>query len=162
VQRLVVPLDGSELAEGALPLAVALARQQEIAISLVRAVDHASLLASLSDGTGLAFVPPGEVYQEMIESINSAARDYLASVAARVEKEGVKVTWAVWEGSPYVAITDATQRGDLIVLTSHGRGGALRWLMGSVAEKLVREASVPVLLVPSINRGSSGSVSVNR
>ena len=56
-------------------------------------------------------------------------------------------------GSPFFAISEATQPGDLLILTSHGRGGVRRWLLGSVAEKLVREADAPVLLVPALERG---------
>ena len=59
------------------------------------------------------------------------------------------------EGSPFFAIADSTKTGDLLITTSHGRSGVLRWLLGSVAEKLVREAPVPVLLVPSTGRGAA-------
>ena len=85
----------------------------------------------------------------MTEAVEHDARDYLTAVVARLEDEGVSATWDVLEGSPFFAIADATQTGDLLVTTSHGRSGVLRWLLGSVAEKLVREAPVPVLLVPS-------------
>jgi nucleotide-binding universal stress UspA family protein len=53
-----------------------------------------------------------------------------------------------------VTIADAVHDGDLIVMASHGRGGVQRWLLGSVAEKLVREAPVPVMLVPIAARQS--------
>ena len=153
VRRLLVPLDGSDLAEAALPLARELAQRLEAPVHLVQAVDFTALLAPVTGGGVLAVSPPGEVYQELMETIERGARDYLASVAARLEAEGMTATWAVLDGSPYFAIADAAEPGDLIVLTSHGRSGVLRWLMGSVAEKLVREAPVPALLVPSAGRG---------
>src|SRR5436190_8607601 len=56
---------------------------------------------------------------------------------------------AVIEGPPVLAIEDATEGGDLTVMTSPGRSGFRRWLLGSTAEKLIREGKTPVLLVPS-------------
>jgi nucleotide-binding universal stress UspA family protein len=53
-------------------------------------------------------------------------------------------------GAVAAAIESVTQPGDLIVMTSHGRGGIRRWIIGSVAEQLVRTATVPVLLVPAM------------
>ena len=53
-----------------------------------------------------------------------------------------------------MSIAEAVHDGDLIVMTSHGRSGVQRWLLGSVAEKLVREAPVPVVLVPVAARQS--------
>jgi nucleotide-binding universal stress UspA family protein len=77
----------------------------------------------------------------------------VADAIAHLKEEGVAASGAILDGSPFFAISDATEPGDLIVLTSHGRGGVRRWLLGSVAEKLVREAPVPVLLVPAVERG---------
>ena len=66
---------------------------------------------------------------------------------------------AILNGSPFFAIREATQPNDLLILTSHGRGGVQRWLLGSVAEKLVREANAPVLLVPALERDQGDEVS---
>ena len=154
IRRLIVPLDGSDLAEASLPLVVDLAKQLGIPVHLVRALNLAAVLTPLVDGGGLLVSPSPEVYEQMTESVESDAREYLTSVSTRLEEEGVSATWSVLEGSPFFAIAEATETGDLLVTTSHGRGGVLRWLMGSVAEKLVREAPVPVLLVPSVSRGT--------
>lgn len=153
IRRLVVPLDGSPLAEDALPLAAEIARRHAAPVHFVRAVDLAAQLAPLAGEGMLSVSPSPEVYEQLTTGLTTDARNYLASVAERLEREGVTTTWAVLEGSPYFAIAGACQPGDLIVLTSHGRGGALRWLMGSVAEKLARDAPAPVLLVPSRGRG---------
>lgn len=155
IRRLVVPLDGSVLAEAALPVGVDRAKQLGIPVHLVRALNLAAVLTPLVDGGGLLVSPSPEVYEQMTEAVEREARDYLTSVAARLEDEGASATWEVLEGSPFFAIADATKTGDLLIATSHGRGGVLRWLMGSVAEKLVREAPVPVLLVPSPGRGAA-------
>jgi len=154
IRRLVVPLDGSELAEGALPVAVALAKRLRAQVRLVRAVELAATIASMN-GLAVPSIPvSGEVYEQVLEAVLGDARGYLVAVAVRLEQAGVAATWAVLEGSPFFAIAEATETGDLVVLASHGRSGVMRWLMGSVAEKLVREAPVPVLLVPSAGRGT--------
>jgi len=147
IRRLVVPLDGSALAEASLPLVVDLAKRLGIPVRLVRALNLAAVLTPLVDGAGLLVSPSPEVTEQMTEAVERDARDYLTAVAARLEDEGVSATWSVLEGSPFYAIADATKTGDLLVTTSHGRGGVLRWLLGSVADKLIREAAAPVLLV---------------
>lgn len=155
IRRLVVPLDGSALAEASLPLVIDLAKHLGIPVHLLRALTLAAVLTPLADSGGVLVSPSPEVYEQMTEAVERDARDYLTSVAARLEDDGVSATWGVLEGSPFFAIAEATKTGDLLVTTSHGRGGVLRWLLGSVAEKLVREAPVPVLLVPSAGRGAA-------
>lgn len=154
MRRLLVPLDGSAVAEGALPIAVELAQRLRRPVRLLRAVDQASLLASLNGGGMLAAPPSAELGAQVVEAAQREARDYLEAVAPHLQEAGVAVSWAVLDGSPFFAIADATETGDLIVLTSHGRSGVRRWFLGSVAEKLVREAPVPVLLVPWAPRAS--------
>jgi nucleotide-binding universal stress UspA family protein len=77
----------------------------------------------------------------------------VSAAVSRLQGEGVDASGAILNGSPFFAISEATQPGDLLLLTSHGRGGVRRWLLGSVAEKLVREADAPVMLVPALERG---------
>jgi nucleotide-binding universal stress UspA family protein len=83
-----------------------------------------------------------------VAQIEAGATAWLTQAAERLQHEGVATTWAILRGSPFLAITDAVKPGDVIVMTSRGRGGARRWLLGSVAEKLIREGPVPVVLVP--------------
>jgi nucleotide-binding universal stress UspA family protein len=77
----------------------------------------------------------------------------VTTAVSRLRAEGVDASGAIVNGSPFFAISETTQPGDLLILTSHGRGGVRRWLLGSVAEKLVREANAPVMLVPAVERG---------
>jgi nucleotide-binding universal stress UspA family protein len=153
-RRLVVPLDGSALAEASLPPVVDLAKHLGIPVHLVRALNLAAVLTPLVAEAGPLVLPSPEASEQMREAVEPDARDYLTSVTTRLADEGVSATWSVLEGSPFYAIAEATKTGDLLVTTSHGRSGVLRWLLGSVAEKLVREAPVPVLLVPSASRGT--------
>jgi nucleotide-binding universal stress UspA family protein len=152
IRRLVVPLDGSPLAEAALPVATELAQRLQVPVHLVQVINVAALLAPL----GYLAVPgvPDDLYDETMATARREGEGYLAAVNCRLTVSRVTATWAVLDGSPFASIAAVTNPDDLVVMTSHGRGGALRWLLGSVAEKLVREAPCPVLLVPTVGRGS--------
>ena len=145
IRRLVVPLDGSALAEEALPTAQALARRLSVPIHLITVIDMMRIIP-VEVAPVVAF--DATVYEETLSQFDAGAAALLAEVSERLEREGLHTTSEVAHGSPFMTIADAVQDGDLIVMTSHGRSGVRRWLLGSVAEKLVREAPVPVVLVP--------------
>jgi nucleotide-binding universal stress UspA family protein len=131
MNRILVPLDGSRLSEAAVPLAKALARDHEADVILLRA---------------LRARPSAEAEVEA----QKEAEAYLATMAERLRARGLpRVSWKVWYDDPARGIADAARynRADLIVMSTHGRGGVSRLLMGSVAESLVRQTAVPVLLV---------------
>ncbi len=94
------------------------------------------------------------VYEDTLSQLDAGAAALLADISQRLEREGLHTSSEVAHGSPFMTIADAVHDGDLIVMTSHGRSGVHRWLLGSVAEKLVREAPVPVVLVPVAARQS--------
>lgn len=149
--RLVVPLDGSEVAMQALPVAVGVARAHGLPIHLITAIDLAGMVP-MAIPAGPAMPMSGELYDQVYEEIRAGAAASLKEAAARVSAESVPVTTEVRIGPPSVAVTDIVGAGDLIVLSSHGRTGVQRWLLGSVAEQLVRGAPVPVMLVPVVQR----------
>ena len=152
VSRLVVPLDGSAIAEQALPVAARLARQLSVPVHVVRAIDPA---ATIPVAPGIFGAAPGisaEVTEQIWGEAEAQAKTTVRDAVQSLLADGVEATGATLNGSPFFAISEATQPGDLLVLTSHGRGGVRRWLLGSVAEKLVREAPAPVLLVPAPER----------
>ena len=143
-RRIVVPLDGSELAEQALPQAEELARLTAAPMHLVRAVDPTPLLR----GTyGLAI--ESAAVEPLLREEQTAARGYLDRVAREVGARGPSVTTELREGFASRELIDLAQPDDLIVMASHGRGGLARWFMGSVAEEVVRRSRAPVLLVRS-------------
>jgi nucleotide-binding universal stress UspA family protein len=153
LRRVVVPLDGSERAEAALPVACDLAQQLHAPVRLLRVVDVAAdraLLAFWESGLGSAAAD-----QSILDALRDDAQQSLAAAAECVTRLGGTATWELQEGSPAAAIIDVVASGDLLVLTSHGRSGMLRWALGSVAEKLVREAPTPVVLVPASGRRTS-------
>jgi nucleotide-binding universal stress UspA family protein len=129
IQRVVVLLDGSPLAEEALPTATTLAQRLHVPVRLVTAIDLTKILPVEILPT-VAF--DAALYEETIAQLEADATALLTQTAAQLQHEGVATTWAIL----------------------HGRGGAKRWLLGSVAEKLIREGPVPVVLVPAGERNN--------
>ena len=152
VSRIVVPLDGSEIARHALPVATKLAKQFAAPVHVVRAVDPVTTLPVAPGVFGA--VPPvdPEVTDQIWQEAESQAQATVREAVSQLKDEGIDASGATLNGSPFFAISEATKPGDLLVLTSHGRGGVRRWLLGSVAEKLIREADAPVILVPAPER----------
>ena len=127
-RRILVPLDGSPLAERVLPHVIELVRHSDARVDLLRT-------ASGHDET---------------ESV-AACEAYLGGIARRLGAEGVgNVRTSVWEGDPVGAILKAARfrKADLIVMTTHGRGGLDRLAFGSVAEGVLRRTRTPVLVIP--------------
>jgi nucleotide-binding universal stress UspA family protein len=149
IRRVVVPLDGSPLAEEGLLTATSLAQRLHVPVHLVTAIDVTKLLPIEMMPT-VAF--DAALYVETVAQLEADATAWLTQAAGQLQHEGVAATWAILHGSPFRAITDTVKPGDVVVMTSHGRSGAKRWLLGSVAEKLIREGPVPVVLVPPAGR----------
>jgi len=140
IRRIVLPLDGSLLAENAVSMAKNVAKQLDVPILLVRAL-HLNYIVPSVEGA-LA------VTQESIDDMFQYADEYLAVAQGQLSREGLDVSIATKWGAPFDVIDTLTRPDDLIVLTSHGRSGVGRWLLGSVAEKLIRTSRAPVLVVP--------------
>lgn len=145
IQRLIVPLDGSALAEQALPVAKVLAEWLQLPVHLLTVIGSTN--AVMLEVTLAAF--DAAHFQESIDELFTEAGERLARHAERLQQAGLTVTWEVLRGSPYFAIAEAARPGDTIVMVSHRRHGVERWVLGSVAEKLIREGPVPVILVPT-------------
>jgi len=136
MKRLLVPLDGSSLAETILPVAEEWAKEEEAEVILLRAV--------------LARHVPGTDETEAQVQAVTEGEAYLKAVADRLQRRGLKqVRWAVWCDEPAAAMTQAVARDgvEMIAMATHGRGGLSRLLLGSVAEAVIRAAGVPVLLI---------------
>ena len=134
---ILVPLDGSALAESALPVASALAERLRAELRLV----HAHRLAVVDELTH---------YGMAGEAARSTAEHYMLGIADRLRAGGsTNVSATVVDGHPADAIAAhaAETRADLIVMASHGRTGASRFWLGSVADAVIRSASTPVLMV---------------
>jgi len=137
--RILLALDGSPLAEQALPHAIAQAERFEAELVLLRVLEPLRLSSGLS---------PVAV-ERTEERTRRLVQEYLESIAARVEEQGVPVRAVTVEGRSHLEIIRFAESNqiDLIVISSRGASGLSRWLMGSVADRVVRGARMPVLLV---------------
>jgi nucleotide-binding universal stress UspA family protein len=141
--RIVVPVDGSFLAETALPHAQELARAFAAPLHLVRVVDGTVSAKYDPVGLGLSDLPVGEVLLQERED----ARAYLDATQERLAKSGLEVTTELRSGAVVRELLTAAREGDVYVMASHGRTGMQRWFMGSVAEEMTRQSRIPVMLV---------------
>lgn len=149
VKRLVVPLDGSAIAREALPVAVKLATALDAPIHLVEAVNPSALLAPAPIG---ASTYPADLYGALSDEMTGAAMANLKDAQDAIGDAPVRVSRTVMEGPPASAIEADVNPGDVIVMTSHGRSGVTRWLLGSFAERMIRSGIAPVVLVPARDR----------
>lgn len=138
LKTILLPLDGSPLAERARSYAAVLARRSGASITLVQAVQ--------------AYTPLGMDPSEAQVEVTQCAEEYLNAAAERLGADGLKTDTHVYYDEPIPAILDAAgrQHADLIVMSTHGRGGIARMLYGSVADQVLRRSTIPVLVVPSI------------
>jgi nucleotide-binding universal stress UspA family protein len=140
LRRIILPLDGSALANSAIPFVNDIAVRLGIPVSLVYVMDTVSPYVA----AGAMPIP-----QSALDTWWNEARDMLEPAAKIFDEAGVSTKIDILQGAPFPAIANFATAGDLIVMTSHGRTGFTRWLLGSVAEKLVRGAPVPVCIVPA-------------
>ena len=143
ILRVLVPLDGSEFAEHALEAAYDLTATDDTRVRLVRVPEVAPYPSTMY---GAASYEAVEVY---MSSMQSEAEEYLKSVAERLADRPGEVSWEVRDGTTSAAILAAAAafEADLIAMASHGRTGFRRFLMGSVAEQVLRDAGVPVMMI---------------
>lgn len=136
---ILVPLDGSPLAEAVLPHAEALAKSEGAGVVLLR----------------VPIVPSAEfisrdpaIIAKIIEDMEKQTRDYIDDKVASLQRQGIKASGMVREGSiPDTIIAVAKEiNADVITMSTHGRSGLQRILMGSVAEQVISIAPMPVML----------------
>lgn len=143
IDRIMVPLDGSPLAESVLPYVEFLAERLSLEIVLVRVLNFVSM-----------YTPGLDAYfgaDDLEAEIEIEATKYLETVSQRLKAKSLKVEWKLLRGHPAVAIVDLARETphNIIALTSHGRSGVTRWVIGSVANTLVRASGDPVLMIPT-------------
>jgi nucleotide-binding universal stress UspA family protein len=133
IEKIVVPLDGSVTAEAVLPHVRRLLRLEDAEVVFVRAENPA----------------PVENYVPVAEAALAAAREYVAGIRERFEKEGAKAKGVARLGSPSSVILETIreEKATLVAMATHGRTGVRRLLFGSVAEHVLRKSPVPVLAV---------------
>ena len=141
-QRILVPLDGSALAEQAIPVAASIARASRGSVILLRATTQATDLYWLS-------VEASQGAQDVMQVRRDEIKHYLAQLASSHALEGVETTTEVGEGAPAEAILAfaSSQKADLILMCSHGYTGFKRWVLGSVTHKVAWHSVTPVLIL---------------
>jgi nucleotide-binding universal stress UspA family protein len=144
LESVVVPLDGSELAERALPVVAEIAKKLRLEVFLFRA--YRNPYGPFITGAGYYAVNA----DELMASVRNEARNYLEEKMAKLKKQGIdELSYLLQEG---VASDEIVSMGSqlpesLIVMCSHGRSGVKRWALGSVTETVVRHSRSPVLVL---------------
>jgi len=138
--KILVPLDGSKTAEAVLPYVRALAEKLEVDVELIAAVDLDEMASNVSAAEGLFL-------DTLFDDECRRQGEYLKEIA--ISFPAGRARFKVEKGSPAAVIVDtaAADKQTLIAMATHGRSGLNRWLLGSVAEKVLRAASNPTLLV---------------
>jgi len=143
--HLLVPLDGSHLAETALAPALEMASKFNSEISLVWVIQPPHLIMTAANGSVYA-----QLLTEMRNQSEQDAHAYLKAHQDSLNQQGFIVHTQVTEGenvADALLHVAANLKVDAIVMSTHGRGGLSRWVFGSVADKVLRYANVPVLLI---------------
>jgi nucleotide-binding universal stress UspA family protein len=138
-KRILIPLDGSKTAEAVLPYARTVARKLNIPVDLLGVVDVAALAIQVSRGSTRYF-------DTIIADSVRGSEDYLKRMLTTFRNANVKCTTE--KGKPEEVILEkAGDKTTLVTMATHGRSGINRFLLGSIAEKVLRAATSPILLV---------------
>ena len=151
--KILVALDGSELAEKALPTAQNLAGLSGASIHLIQVISRqpeAEAARSASYGSVGTMEVERDAARKLVEGRIARGKDYLERVADQVRNAGVPVETAIPEGAADENIIAYTKEHgiDLVVISTHGYGGIRRLILGSVTDRVIRSCEVPVLVVP--------------
>ena len=151
--QILVPLDGSELAGKALPVAQELGRTSNATIHLIQVVSRQPELEAVrgTDSTQIAEYQM-DAARQLVEGRITQAKAYLEQTGSTLRSAGVETNpeYTVDEGDAAERIVDYAKAHsiDLVVMSTHGYGGVRRLLLGSVTDRVIRSCLVPVLVVP--------------
>jgi nucleotide-binding universal stress UspA family protein len=144
LRTIFVPLDGSALAEKVLPTVIGLAKPLKLEVQLVRAYTPAAETYIIADGV------IAQSTAQFNQNLKAEVETYLEGKVQALRAEGVEnVSAAAVLGDAASEIIDFARRteNNLVAMSTHGRSGVGRWLLGSVAEKVVQHSQDPVLLI---------------
>jgi len=144
LSKIIVPLDGSNAAEAALPFAEELAKALGLEVILVQVIGVETTVHF-----GPAAPDSWPVPSDVLQRLDVVASGYLTGLAKQLKDKGLTVQWEVLRGSAGTRIVEfARETADsLVAMTTHGRSGFRRWVMGSVTDKVVRHTGEPVLVI---------------
>jgi nucleotide-binding universal stress UspA family protein len=144
ISNMIIPLDGSQLSKLALPVAAELASRLEANATLFQMANMVRLYGDVTGG--YAYID----YTKLDEDEKKRVNDEMVNIEAELKQKGLNVTHIVNSGFDAAGeILELCNKmdTDLVVMSSHGRSGLGRWLIGSVAEKVLRHGETPLLLV---------------
>src|SRR5436305_171386 len=141
--RILVPLDGSSRAEQALPIAARIARKSAGSVLLLRVCTTLHNFARSGMESAMYSL------EDAMKAERAEVNNYLARIATSDVLEGIGTVPIIAEGSPalHVLMEAKDHEADILVMCSHGDTGLKRWLLGSVAEKVIRHSPIPVLVL---------------
>jgi nucleotide-binding universal stress UspA family protein len=139
-RKILVPLDGSKVAEGVLPHAKELAYSEGAELIL--------LTVGANPALDFAFSDPG-LAQRSVQEQEERSKKYITEIESQLQEAGFKTSTLLRAGSVAEVILGVAEelQVDVIAMSTHGRTGPARWLLGSVAERVIHNSKVPVLLI---------------
>lgn len=137
IKNILVPTDGSEYTEEALEMAIGLAKLTGAKVTTLSVVDREAVMGG----------PLGVGTETITEILNREAQEAVAFVKEKCEAANIEVATQVLAGPPAEIIMEESGKYDLIVMSSLGKTGLSKFLIGSVAEKVIRTAKCPVLVI---------------
>jgi nucleotide-binding universal stress UspA family protein len=142
-RRIMVPLDGSKLAECVLPHTETLAKLSKASIELVHVIEPLEL--PTRGGIALSI----DDIKQIESHTQNDTESYLHGIVERLKLAGIKARSKILIGKAADSLVDYIHKSnfDLLIMATHGRSGISRWIWGSVAEKILHSSSIPVLLV---------------
>jgi len=142
-KKIMIPLDGSELAECVLPHVETFIKEFKISdVTLIRVEPPETRYQA-------EYPMPTHIIAERESALKSLARDYLNQVVNRLKDNGTIFHMEVIVGRIAASLIDYAEQNDidLILIATHGRSGVTRWVRGSIADKILRSSNIPVLMV---------------
>ncbi len=158
-KKILAPLDSSKLSE--------LSLKDVKKVAMATNETEVVLLTVLEPVSYLAYASSGLREDETIKFENKSrvhAQKYIDKIADRLKKEGISARGEVVWGSPAEKILQYIKenRIDLVVMSTHGRSGIQRWALGSVADKVIRRSTIPVLIIPPQSLRDNGTGATKR
>jgi nucleotide-binding universal stress UspA family protein len=139
-KHILAPLDGSDTGEAALHHAAEIALKAGASITLLHVIPEVHAIESRI---------LGKEFNGIVKAMHNAGKKYLEKVASRLQARGITSVIRIANGDPAETIVDTAvhEKVDLIAMSTHGRSGIARWVLGSVADKLIHESKLPMWLV---------------
>jgi nucleotide-binding universal stress UspA family protein len=141
-KKILVPLDGSKLAEGILPHVEQLAKNYQSTVILMQVIELMPIVAPAGQ-------PDMTFYQVEFDRRRQIVEDYLREIQSNLNEKGIETKYAIIEGAVVASIIEIARQEDvdLIAMASHGRGGLAQVFYGSVAAGLLQRVDRPLLLI---------------